>query len=111
MSDCPSNGLLEQLAVADRPGRAAMALPLSWHHQGGPTQLVGSPADRSISTASAAMEQQMDQPATAAGQQLSGDALMGPEQIAAASGGDHKRANRGLACPEQMRDRHENQLP
>jgi hypothetical protein len=111
VSNCPSNGLLEKLAVADRPGGAAMALPLSWHHQGGPTQLVGSAADGGISTASAAMEQQMDQPATATGQQLSGDALMGPEQIAAASGGDHKRANRGLTCPEQMRDSHENQLP
>jgi hypothetical protein len=111
VSESPSNGLLEKLAVADRPGGAAMALPLSWDHQGGPTQLVGSPADGGISTASAAMEQQMDQPATAAGQQLSGDALMGPEQVAAACGGDHKRANRGLACPEQMRDSHENQLP
>ena len=100
MSDCPSNGLLKKLPVADRPGRAAMALPLSWHHQGGPTQLVGSPADRGISAASAAMEQQMDQPATTAGQQLSGDPLMWPEQIAATTGGDHKRANRGLACPE-----------
>lgn len=111
MSDCPSNGLLEQLPVADRPCGPSMALPLGWNHQGRPTELVGSPADRSISTASAAMEQQMDQPATAAGQQLSGDALMGPEQVAAACGGDHKRANRGLACPEQMRDSHENQLP
>jgi hypothetical protein len=99
VSDCPSNGLLEQLAVADRPCGPSMALPLSWHHQGRPTELVGSPADGGISTASAAMEQQMDQPATAAGQQLSGDALMGPGQIAAATGGDHKRASRGFACP------------
>ena len=99
MSDCPSNGLLEKLAVADRPGRAAMALPLGWHHQARPTQLVGSPADGGIGTASAAMEQQMNQPAAAACQQLSGDALMGPEQIAAATGGDHKRANRGLKWP------------
>jgi hypothetical protein len=45
------------------------------------------------------MEQQMDQPATAAGQQLSSDALMGPAQIAATTGGNHKRANRGFACP------------
>jgi hypothetical protein len=60
---------------------------------------VGSPADGGISAASTAMEQQMDQPATAAGQQLSGDPLMGPEQIAAATGGDHKRADRGIACP------------
>ena len=111
MSDCPSNGLLEKLAVADRPGGAAMALPLGWHHLRRPTQLVGSPADGGISTASTAMEQQMDQPATAAGQKFCGDALMGPEQIAATTGGDHKRANRGLACPEQMRDSHENQLP
>lgn len=99
MSDCPSNGLLKKLAVADRPGSAAMALPLGWHHQRRPTQLVGSPADGGISTASAAMEQQMNQPATAAGQQLSGDPLMGPGQIAATTGGNHKRANRGFACP------------
>jgi hypothetical protein len=99
VSDCPSNGLLKKLAVADGPGSAAMALPLGWHHQGRPTQLVGSPADGGINTASTAIEQQMDQPATAAGQQLSGDALLGPEQIAATTGGDHKRASRGFACP------------
>jgi hypothetical protein len=28
------NGLLEQLAIADRPGGPAMELPLSWHNQG-----------------------------------------------------------------------------
>ena len=111
MSDCPSNGLLEQLPVADRPCGPSMALPLGWHHQGRPTQLVGCAADGGIGTASAAMEQQMDQPAAAAGQQLSGNPLMGPGQITAATGGDHKRANRGLACPEQMRNSHENQLP
>jgi hypothetical protein len=97
--DSPSYGLLKKLAVADRPGRAAMALPLGWHDQGRPTQLVGCPADGGISAASTAMEQQMDQPATAAGQQLSSDALMGPAQIAATTGGNHKRANRGFACP------------
>jgi hypothetical protein len=99
VSDCPSNGLLEKLAVAERPGGAAMALPLGWHHQRRPTQLVGSPADRGISAASTAMEQQMNQPAAAAGQKLSGDPLMGPGQIAATTGGDHKRADRGIACP------------
>jgi ABC-type branched-subunit amino acid transport system ATPase component len=59
------------------------------------------PADRGISAASAAMEQQMDQPATTAGQQLSGDALMGPGLITAATGSDHQRAGRGLNRPWQ----------
>jgi hypothetical protein len=36
------------------------------------------------------VEQQMDKPAAAAGQQLSGNALMGPGQITAAAGRDHK---------------------
>jgi hypothetical protein len=99
VSDSPGYGLLKKLAVADRPGGAAMALPLGRHHQRGPTELMGCPADGGISTASAAMQQQMNQPATAAGQKLSGDPLMGPGQIAAATGGDHQRASRGFACP------------
>jgi hypothetical protein len=76
-----------------------MALPLSWHHLRRPTQLVGCAADGGIGTASTAMEQQMNQPAAAAGQKLSGDPLMGPGQIAATTSGDHKRANRGLKWP------------
>jgi hypothetical protein len=37
------------------------------------------------------MEEQMHQPATAAGEQLSGNPLLGPGQITAASGRDHQR--------------------
>jgi hypothetical protein len=42
-----------------------------------------------ISAAGTAVEQQMHQPAAAAGEQFSGDALMGPGQITAATGRDH----------------------
>jgi hypothetical protein len=85
------DGLLEKLAIADRPGGTAVALPLGRHHQRGPAQLLGSGADRGISAAGAAMQHQVHQPAAAAGQQLSGDALLGPGQIAATTGHDHKR--------------------
>jgi hypothetical protein len=37
------------------------------------------------------MEQQMDQPTATAGEQLSGNPLMGPGQITAAAGCDYKR--------------------
>jgi hypothetical protein len=40
------------------------------------------------------MEHQMHQPAATAGEQLSGHPLMGPGQITAATGGDHKGASR-----------------
>jgi hypothetical protein len=60
---------------------------------------MGSPADGGISAAGAAMEEQMHRPAAGAGQQLSGDPLMGPDQITAATGGDHKRASRGFTQP------------
>ena len=53
----PGNGPLEQLAIADRPGSAAVALPLGRHHQRGPTQLMGDPADGGISAAGASVEQ------------------------------------------------------
>jgi hypothetical protein len=95
----PGNGLLEQLAVADRPGGAAMATPLSWHYQGAPAQLMGSAGYRGISAAGTAVEQQMHQPAAAAGEQFSGNALMGPGQITAATGSDHKRAGGGDLRP------------
>jgi hypothetical protein len=89
MGNSPGNGLMEQLAVADRPGGAAVLLPLGRHHQGAPTQLMGSAGNGGISAASTAVEQQMHQPAAAAGEQLSGDALMGPGEITAATSGDH----------------------
>jgi hypothetical protein len=83
------NRLLEQLAVADRPGGAAVLLPLGRHHQGAPAQLMGSAGNGGISAAGPAMQKQMHQPAAAAGEQLSGDALMGPGEITAATSGDH----------------------
>jgi hypothetical protein len=51
---------------------------------------MGGPGDRGIGAASPAVEQQIDKPAAASGQQLSGNALMGPGQITAADGRDHK---------------------
>jgi hypothetical protein len=86
------NGLLEQLAIADGPGGAAMPLPPGRHHSGRPAQLMGRPTDGGISAAGTAMEEQMHQPAATAGEELSGNALMGPGQITAATGRDHKRA-------------------
>ena len=80
-----------------------MKLPLGWHHQRGPTQLMGSPADSGIRATGAAMENQMNGPATTAGEQLSGDPLMGPGQITAATGGDHQRASRSNLRPQWNR--------
>jgi hypothetical protein len=88
------DGLLEQLAIADRPGGAAMAPPLGRHHKRAPAQLMGGTGNGGIGAAGTAVEQQMDKPAAAAGQQLSGNPLMGPGQITAATGGDHKRTSR-----------------
>ncbi len=99
MSQGPGNGLLEQLAIADRPGGPAMALPLGRHHQSRPTQLVGSAADGGIGATGTSVEQQVHQTAPGAGQQLSGNPLMGPGQITAATGRDHQRASRGNLRP------------
>ena len=90
----PGNGLLEQLAIADWPGGPAVALPLGRHHQRRPAQLMGRSADGGIGAAGTAMEQQVHQPAAATGEQLSGDPLMRPGQIAAATSRDHKRISR-----------------
>ena len=86
----PGHSQLKQLPVADRPRGPAMALPLGRHDQRRPAQLMGGPGDRGIGAAGPAVEQQMDKPAAAAGQQLCGNALMGPGQITAATGSDHK---------------------
>jgi hypothetical protein len=51
---------------------------------------MGSPGNGGIGAAGIAVEQQMHQPAAAAGEQFSGNALMGPGQITAATGSDHK---------------------
>jgi hypothetical protein len=55
---------------------------------------MGRTADGSIDATGTAMEQQMDEPAAATGEQLCGDPLMGPGQIAASTGSDHKGASR-----------------
>jgi hypothetical protein len=57
MGHGPGDGLVEQLAVADRPGGAAVLLPLGRHHQGEPTQLMGSAGNGGISAASTAVEE------------------------------------------------------
>ena len=101
MGDGPGDGLLEQLAVTDRPGGTAVLLPLGRHHQGAPTQLTGSAGNGGISAAGTAVEQQMHQPAAAAGEQFSGNALMGPGQITAATGRDHQGTGGGLNGPWQ----------
>jgi hypothetical protein len=72
-----------------------MELPLSWHNQGWPTQLLGSATNGGIGPAGAAMEKQMHPPATAASAQLSGNPLLGPGQITAASGRDYQRTGWG----------------
>ena len=50
---------------------------------------MGRAGNGGIGSASSAVEQQMDQAAAAASQQLSGHPLMGPGQITAAAGRDH----------------------
>jgi hypothetical protein len=82
-------GLLKQLPIADGTGAAAKATPFSREGLNAPAELMGSAADGLIGTTGTAMEQQMHQPAAAAGEQLSGDALMGPGEITAATSGDH----------------------
>ena len=61
---------------------------------------MGGPANGFIGAAGAAMENQMNGPATNAGEQLSGDPLMLPGQIAAASSRDHKRISTARAWLE-----------
>ena len=95
MGNSPGNGLLEQSPIADWPSGPTMALPLSWHDQGRPTQLLGSATNGGISAAGTAMENQMHQPAATACEELSGNALLGPGQITATPGCDHQRTGRG----------------
>ena len=55
---------------------------------------MGGTGNGGIGAPSTAMEQQMDKPPAAAGQQLNGNPLMGPGQITAATGRDHQRTSR-----------------
>ena len=81
-------GLLEEAAIADRPGAAAIATPLGGKGLNRPTQLMGSAADGLIGATGIAMEQQMDGPAATALKEGGGDALLGPGEIAATGGDD-----------------------
>jgi hypothetical protein len=55
---------------------------------------MGRSADGGIGATGTAMKQQVHQPAATAGEQLSGNPLMGPGQIAAATSSNHKRMSR-----------------
>ncbi len=85
-------GLLKQLPIADGTGTAAKATPLSGEGLNAPAELMGSPPDGLIGTASTAMQEQMNSPATAALEQGGGNALNGPGQITTAPGDDDHRA-------------------
>jgi hypothetical protein len=52
---------------------------------------MGGPGYGGISAAGTAEEQQMDQPSATAGQQFSGNPLIGPGHITAAADCDYKR--------------------
>jgi hypothetical protein len=85
-------GLLEQKAIADGAGSAAMAAPISSEGLDPPAELMGGAADGAIGATGPAMQQQMNRPATAALEQGGGDALLGPDEITATSGDDDDRA-------------------
>ena len=74
-----SDGQLEQLPIADRPGRPAMALPCVRQSECRPAQLMGGAGDGGIGAAGTAMEQPLHRPT--------------------AAGGDHKRADRDWIRP------------
>jgi hypothetical protein len=76
-------GLLQQEAIADRPGSAAMAAPISGEGLDPPAELMGRTADGAISAPGTAMQQQMDRPPARALEQGGGDALLGPDKITA----------------------------
>ncbi len=81
-------GLLEEAAIADWPGAAAIATPLGSEGLDPPAELMGSATDGAISATGTAMEQQMDGPAATALQESGGDPLLGPGEITATGGND-----------------------
>ena len=85
-------GLLQQKAIANGPGSAAMTAPISGEGLDPPAELMGGTADGLISTTGTAMQQQMDRPAARALEESRGDALLGPDEITATSGNDDDRA-------------------
>ena len=76
-----------------------MALPGGRQSNGRPAQLMGGAGNGGIGTAGTAMEQPLHLPAAAAGEELSRHPLVGPGQITATTGGDHKRAGRAWIRP------------
>ena len=81
-------GLLEEAAIADRPGAAAIATPFRRKGLDTPAELMGSTADGLIGATRTAMEQQMDGPAATSLQEGGGDPLLGPGEITATGGND-----------------------
>ena len=89
----------QELPIADRPGGPTMAPPFSRQDERRPAQLMGGAGDSGIGAAGTAVEQQMDQPTATAGEQLSGNPLMGPDQITTTTSRDHQRASRDNLRP------------
>ena len=85
-------GLLQQEAIADRTGSAAMAAPISGEGLDPPAKLLGGTADGAICATGPAMQQQVNRPASRALEQGRGDALLRPDEITATSGDDDDRA-------------------
>ena len=87
-----NQGLLQQKAIADRTGSAAMAAPISGEGLDPPAELLGGTADGAISAPGPTMQKQMDRPAARTLEESGGDALLGPDEITATSGDDDDRA-------------------
>ena len=98
-------GLLEEAAIADRPGAAAIATPFGGKGLNSPAELMGCAADGLISATGTAMEQQMDRPAATALQESGGDPLLGPEEITATGGNDDDRATNSNRRRQQASQR------
>jgi len=98
-------GLLEQKAIADGAGTAAIAAPISGEGLDTPAELLGSTADGAISATGPAMEQQMDRTTATALEQGGGDALLGPDEITATGGDDDDRARRQHRRRQETRKR------
>jgi hypothetical protein len=60
---------------------------------------MGGAGNGGIGAAGSAVEQPLHRPAAAAGEELSRHPLVGPGQITAAAGGDHKRVGRAWIRP------------
>ena len=81
---------LEYLAIANRPGGAAVLAPGSRAGDLGPAELIGSGGNGLISPAGSAMEQGLHQAATGGAQEMGGNQLGGPGEITATTSHDHE---------------------